>query len=222
MAQKWAKEVRRLEEQLFASQATKTRGAPIAPQSSQTKQVKSAGGACGGPSLRAIERAEYEQLLQESEQEKTELRSQVDRYKNKLVCMHKEAWETRQDTPNYARDSKTTRTEFLKLHAGAKGFTTHSPTVSSRPDAHGKSAELEQSLQREDEARKEWLRAVRSRGDAGNRSISIGGKGGGSSHSIGVQVSVGVELHNEQVTVLNSAAASCGAGIPTLCHGDSV
>ena len=197
MAQKWAKEVRRLEEQLFASQAAKNRGAPIAPQSSQTKQVKSAGGVCGGPTLRAVERAEYEQLLQESEQEKTELRSQVERYKNKLVCMHKEAWETRQDTPNYTHDSKTTRTEFLKLHSGAKGFT-HSPPVSSHPAVHGKSAELEQSLQREDEARKEWLRAVRSRGDAGNRSISIGGKGGGSSRSIGVQVSVGVQLHNEQ------------------------
>ena len=92
MAHKWAKEVRRLEEQLLASKAGAkvARGPPLAPQQQQPQQrgVHLLPQAGGGAALRVVERAEYEQRLAEHKKENARLREQVNRYKSKLVGMN--------------------------------------------------------------------------------------------------------------------------------------
>ena len=175
--------MRRLEEQLVASKVTtKSRGAPLVPP--QRVQQGLNVHLVGGAALRAVERAEYDQLLRESEQEKAEMRREVERYKKKLVTMHKTAWEAAESTASSRRDAVVP--ELRGRNTPAPTWTAAATHVGEAPA--GKTLALEHALQREDAARKEWLRAakpfVRFEGASGSKGLAMDGGTPGTSTGI--------------------------------------
>ena len=155
MANKWAKEVRRLEEQLLASRAaTKARGAPQQQQHGVHLNPQAGGGAA----LREIERAEYEQRLGEQKLENARLRERVERYKRTLVGMHKAAWE---DAENPSASPHAIVPAHTPAPAEVPALSRVAEPLRQPPQGRGRSAAIELSQEREDAARREWLRAAK-------------------------------------------------------------
>ena len=155
MANKWAKEVRRLEEQLLASRAaTKARGAP--QQQQHGVHLKPQAG--GGAAMREIERAEYEQRLGEQKLENARLREQVDRYKRTLVSMHKAAWE---DAENPSASPHAIVPAHIPAPAEVPAVSRVAEPLRQPLQGRGKSAAVELAQEREDAARREWVRAAK-------------------------------------------------------------
>ena len=162
MAHKWAKEVRRLEEQLLAGKAAAkaARGAPLAPQQQQQRGVHLLPQAGGGAALRAVERADYEQRLGEHKQENARLREQLDRYKKKLVGMHKAAWEGAEN-PSASPHAGVPGHTPAPAQGGGGAAARAAVPLRPRPEGGGTSAALELAQEREHAARRDWLQAAK-------------------------------------------------------------
>ena len=190
---KLIREVRRLEEQLLSRQASaKTR--------SQVETLAPGGGKAAS-SLRALERAEYQQRLREAEQENADLRRQVERYQTKLVGLQMAAWEEAQDreegrtpahsnvVPQHSVASQSTHNTAVLARLGAisSGQTVEDAAPPPSTPKNGGIGTVQEALLREDQARREWLRAAgklpggQSRIDVGSHSSRV--------RSIGVQAS---------------------------------
>ena len=191
---KLVREVRRLEEQLLSRQASaKTR--------SQVETLAPGGGKAAS-SVRALEIAEYQQRLREAEQENAELRRQVERYQRKLVGLQKAAWEEAQDreegretpahsnvVPQHSIASQSTHNTAVLARLGAIGAGQTVEDAAPPPSIpkNGSIGAVKEALLREDQARREWLRAAgklpggQSRIDVGSHSSRV--------RSIGVQAS---------------------------------
>ena len=189
---KLIREVRRLEEQLLRQASAKTR--------SQVETLAPGGGKAAS-SLRALERAEYQQRLREAEQENADLRRQVERYQTKLVGLQKAAWEEAQDreegrtpahsnvVPQHSVASQSTHNTAVLARLGAisAGQTVEDAAPPPSTPKNGGIGAVQEALLREDQARREWLRAAgklpggQSRIDVGSHSSRV--------RSIGVQAS---------------------------------
>jgi len=192
MAHKWAKEVRRLEEQLLAGKAAAkaARGAPLAPQQQQQRGVHLLPQAGGGAALRAVERADYEQRLGEHKQENARLREQLDRYKKKLVGMHKAAWEGAEN-PSASPHAGVPGHTPAPAQGGGGAAARAAVPLRPRPEGGGTSAALELAQEREHAARRDWLQAAKPHvrfDEAGGDGRRAGGDPRGR-RSVGTQVS---------------------------------
>jgi hypothetical protein len=181
---KLSKEVRRLEERLLTSKA---RVHPPHPQDVVNWNISR--GSSRRTGLRAEERAEYEELLREAEQEKAELRRQAERYRKKLVGMHKAAWE---DAEGHAPPHASVLPEHKRVGARPRTTAPAQPVNSSGVSTNDV---LEHARKREEAARMEWLRVVAKPGgrmDTGKMNALPQGM-----RSVGVQVS-GRERHSDE------------------------